>query len=98
MTSDLTPLDITSMPELAQLADEVARTGRRRVLRRGPRAVAMLTPVPRDDQTDIWSGYDPDRVRAALHASIGLLAGVDTEQLKADLRAQRAQDSAGRPA
>src|SRR5688500_482218 len=101
MTSELTPLDISGMPELAQLADEVQRTGKRRVLHRGPRPIAVLTPVPQDsrtDQADIWAGYDPDRVRQALHGSMGVLDTVDTEQLKADIRAQRAQDSAGRPA
>jgi hypothetical protein len=98
MTSELNPLDISGMPELAQLADEVQRTGQRRVLRRGPQAIAVLAPVPQESTTDIWVGYDPDRVRQALHAGIGMLAGVDTAQLKADLRAQRAQDSTGRPA
>ena len=49
------------------------------------------------DQRDIWATYDPDRARAALKASAGALRGIDIEQLKADLAAQRQQDSPGRP-
>lgn len=46
----------------------------------------------------LFAGYDPQRVRAALRESAGALRGVDTEGLKRELRAQRAQDSQGRPA
>ena len=42
-------------------------------------------------------GYDPARAQAALRASAGALTGVDRDELLADVRAQRAQDSAGRP-
>lgn len=47
---------------------------------------------------DIWAGYNPVKVREALKKSAGALAGVDRKQLLADIRAQRAQDSKGRPA
>ncbi len=50
----------------------------------------------RDD--DPYAGYDPARVQAALDGAFGLLKGADTESLKRELREQRAQDSAGRPA
>lgn len=50
------------------------------------------------EMDDIFANYDPERVRAALRQSVGALAGVDTESLKRDLRAQREQDSRGRPA
>ena len=54
--------------------------------------------LERDHDDDIWANYDPDRVFQALRDSAGALAHVDTEELKADLRAQRGQDSHGRPA
>lgn len=46
MVAELPPLDITHIPELAQLADEVDRTRRPRSLRRGSRTVAVLMPPP----------------------------------------------------
>jgi hypothetical protein len=46
MASELTPIDISRMPELAHLADEVRRTNTSRVLRQGEDDVAVLMPVP----------------------------------------------------
>jgi hypothetical protein len=53
---------------------------------------------PQGRTDDIWSSYDPERVREALAQSAGALAGIDREELLADIRAQRGQDSQGRPA
>jgi hypothetical protein len=52
---------------------------------------------PQGPFEDIWATYDVARARAGLAASAGALAGVDREQLLADIRAQRGQDSVGRP-
>ena len=46
MASELTPIDISTMPEVARLAEEVHRTRRPRVLRRGTEDLAELRPVP----------------------------------------------------
>ena len=46
---------------------------------------------------DIFANYDPERVRAALRASAGAFAGIDTEALKKELLEQREQNSIGRP-
>ena len=46
----------------------------------------------------LFAGYDPRRVGDALRKSAGALEGVDVAALKRELRAQRAQDSKGRPA
>lgn len=46
---------------------------------------------------DLWRHYNADRVRKALRASAGALRGVDRDELLADIHAQRAQDSHGRP-
>jgi hypothetical protein len=46
---------------------------------------------------DIFANYDPQRALEALRASRGVLKGVDTAQLVADLAEQREQDSHGRP-
>ena len=47
---------------------------------------------------DPYRDYDPERVQASLDRLFGVLRGVDVEALKAELRAQREQDSPGRPA
>jgi hypothetical protein len=46
MASEPSPIDISAIPELARLADEVARTRRPRLLRRGNEAIAVLAPTP----------------------------------------------------
>ncbi len=40
---------------------------------------------------------DVEGARRGLHRSVGALAGVDIDDLLADLRSQRGQDSGGRP-
>ncbi len=50
------------------------------------------------ERPDIWTNYDPEKVKAAFEAARGLLAGVDIEALKRDIREARGQDSKGRPA
>lgn len=47
---------------------------------------------------DIWAGYDPARVKAALRKSAGALATVDRQKLLKDIRKERRQASKGRPA
>ncbi len=45
MASELSPIDISTIPELAQLAEEVRTTRQPRVLRRGNEDVAVLSPL-----------------------------------------------------
>jgi hypothetical protein len=57
--------------------------------------------VPVDDiQTtnDPAKNYDPQKMRAAIHAAAGTMKGVNRDELLADLRAERGQESIGRPA
>ncbi len=59
-----------------------------------------LVPVDDDIQmTDEPNApYDPQKMREAIHAAAGTMKGVDRDELLADLRAERGQDSIGRPA
>ncbi len=93
-------IDITNVPELAQLADEVRRTQEPRMLRRGSQDLALVLPVAafQANSDDIWAEYSPERARRALRASAGALVGVDLEKLLDDIRAEREQGSIGRPA
>jgi hypothetical protein len=52
--------------------------------------------VIREDD-DPFANYDPERVFEALRQSAGAFAGLDVAAFKAEIRAQRAQDSRGRP-
>ena len=45
MASELSPIDISQLPDLARLVDEVERTGKSRRIRRAGRDVAVLAPV-----------------------------------------------------
>lgn len=99
ITHNVKYIDIANTPELARLAEEVRQTQEPRMLRRGSQDVALVLPISsaRPTAQSIWAGYDPDRVRAALEASAGALAGVDLQNLLADIQAEREQASAGRP-
>ncbi len=45
MARELTPIDISDTPDLLRLAEEVAESGKPRVLRRADEDVAVLLPV-----------------------------------------------------
>jgi hypothetical protein len=83
--------------------DDVARKGRAVLVERDGlvyRLEPQLQPPPVQtaDPHNIWANYDPVKVQEAFSRAVGLLRGVDTEQLKRDLLEQREQDSTGRPA
>ncbi len=46
MAHEHAPIDITALPDLAPLVEEVRRTGQARVIRRADEDVALLTPLP----------------------------------------------------
>jgi hypothetical protein len=49
--SQLTPIDITNIPELVRIAEEVEATKKPRVLKRDNTPIAMLTPVTKKQST-----------------------------------------------
>lgn len=75
--------------------DEIARHQRAVLIEREGR-LYRVEPAP---EYDIGAGYDPEKALAALEAARkgNIFAGVDVEQLKADIKAERGQDSIGRP-
>ena len=65
MSHELLPVDITLLPELVRLVDEIERTGVGRVLVRNGEEVADLTPTSARSQTipaPRRSRKDPTRV------------------------------------
>ncbi len=54
--------------------------------------------VYRVDASETTKPYDPERMIKAIYASAGALKDVETDALLQTLRAERRQDSMGRPA
>lgn len=78
---------------------QAARTSGEPVLVDTGEGLYTLIVAPTDAAPDdFFAHYDPQAAIAGLRALQDALAGVDREQLLDDLRAQRAQASAGRPA
>ncbi len=101
--TDPTPLDITNIPELRQLVEEMRASKQPRLLKQDRVSVALLLPLgttlkqqPPATQEEIWTGYDAGKVRTALAQSAGILAGVNRESLLTDIRNQRSQESTHR--
>jgi hypothetical protein len=100
-----THIDISDVPALLQLAEEVRSSNCPIVLHRGAEELAVLLPRRRRtahvpalaDPDDIWAGYNPERVQQALLESAGALKGLDRDTFLADLKEQGQQDSSGRP-
>jgi hypothetical protein len=61
MAREAAPVDISTMPDLTRLAEEVARTRQPRVLRHGDTDLAVLspTPSPRRRRTQPLTTEDP---------------------------------------
>lgn len=59
MAHELTPIDVSTLPELARLADEVQRTRTPRVLRRDDQDLAIVMPARAPAQTDIGPTVRP---------------------------------------
>jgi hypothetical protein len=78
--------------------DEVAERQEPILVQRGGR-LYRLAPAAADRTDDIWANYDPQEVWQAWEAAreARIFEGVDVEQLKADIKAARGQDSIGRP-
>ncbi len=88
MVRELNPIDITSMPELDRLAEEVNRTGRPRRLRRGTEDIAVL--IPAAPRTPRRRARQPSRADIdAFLSSAGSWKDADTDKLVADIYESR---------
>src|SRR5947209_907601 len=101
---DPTPIDITNIPELRHLVEEMRASKQPRLLKQDRESVALLMPLGTTlkhqqpaTQEDIWTDYNAGKVRIALAQSAGTLAGVNRESLLTDIRNQRSQESTHRP-
>jgi hypothetical protein len=94
--TNITPLDITYIPELRHLVEEMRESKQPRLLKQDRVSVALLMPLgttvkqqPLTIKEDIWADYDAGKVRTALAQSAGTLVGVNTKSLLADIRNER---------
>jgi hypothetical protein len=83
MSTKLTPIDISNMPDLLDLVEEVEETKKPRELKLDDKVVAVLSPVltrgknsPKPTNVDYqkslaaigsWSDLDPDELIANIH-------------------------------
>jgi hypothetical protein len=89
MTREAIPIDVSAMPELARIAEDVASTRTPRVLTRGDEEIAVLYPVSPRRRRGAKPVTDED-IEAALAASwVGL---VDPDALKRQLDEARSDD------
>lgn len=89
MVREAAPIDISTMPDLARLADEVARTRRPRVLHRDNKAVAVLMPTQRTPRRRKGKTLTPEQ-REAVLSTFGAWKGhIDAEQFKREIKAAR---------
>jgi hypothetical protein len=80
-------IDVRDLPELEKLAEEVRRTGERRVLRRGDEDLAMIVPVPRPRRSRRREKTEAE-IEAFLSAA-GSWKDVDTDKLIEEIYADR---------
>ena len=96
MNTHVTPIDISNNPELMRLAEEVARTKKPRELMRDRETVAILMPAttkqtPRKKRTKTKADYE------AFRSAAGGWNDVDTDQLMADIYADRRRSNSRPP-
>jgi hypothetical protein len=98
MNKYITPIDITTIPELQRIVEEMKNTKQPRLLKQNSETVAMLMPmgtVLEKSTEDIWEDYNPKKVRFALKQSTGTLEGVNRKQLLEDIAHERTQEIHG---
>ena len=85
--------------QLATLVRSAAETGEPLYIHADGEVFKVSIDKPmglRHEREDPWKDYDPEKVREALRRSRGLFAGIDTDQLKKDILADRGHDPSTR--
>src|SRR5687768_6853479 len=90
MVLEATRLDVSTMPDLARLAEEVAQSGRTLVLQHGDRDLAVLMPAGSHKRKHQKIRTLTAEQREAFLSSAGGWVGVvDADQFKHDMEAAR---------
>jgi hypothetical protein len=91
MSTNPTPIDISQMPELLNLVEEVEATNTPRALKRDNKVVAVLSPVEKQKKKTPRQ----TKIQQSL-AAIGSWSDIDADKVIADIERWRAEGS--RPA
>ncbi len=91
MAREAAAVDISTMPDLVRLAEEVARTGTPRVLRRGDTDIAILSPAKPKHRFKGKRVTEED-IAAAL-ATFGTWKDLDAEKFLRELDEARSDNS-----
>jgi len=86
-------IDISDVPDILRLAEEVRRAGEPRVLRRDGEDLAMVVPMPHPRKTRLKKPTAEDY--AAFRSAVGSWADIDTDKLIEDI--YRARGEGTRP-
>lgn len=89
MAEHAKPIDISDIPELLQLAEEVHRSHEPRVLRRNTEDLAMVVPLPGTKKADRHARAKTEADIEAFHAAAGSWVDVDTDKLIENIYATR---------
>ncbi len=92
---NLTPIDISNIPELVRIAEEVNNTKKSRVLTVSRRTLAVLMPVETAGTSKEKRGKTKADYEASL-AALGSWSDLDSDPLIADV--YRARGEGSRPA
>jgi hypothetical protein len=88
MASDPQPIDFEDFAaHLSEVFEEVKVNHRPILVERD----GALYRLEQQEPAELWAEYDPHRVRRGIRRTSGIFAGVDTQQLLADIHAQREQ-------
>lgn len=96
MSSHQKTIRVLPDSELSLTLKAAQTTGTPVVVDTGERLYTLFV-TQMEPAEDVFAHYDPQAAIAGLRALDDALAGVDREQLLRDVRAQRVQDSLGRP-
>ncbi len=89
MARELTPIDISNTPDLLRLAEEVAESGKPRVLRRADEDVAVLLPIKKPAPRRRTGRKKTTEDYAAFRSSAGGWKDVDVDTLLEDIYESR---------
>jgi hypothetical protein len=90
MAKETLPLDISNTPELVRLAEEVARTGTARLLRRNHESLAVLSPLRAPGPRRRRAKTEADL--AAFRAAAGAWSDLDLDRFLEHIDASRRVD------
>jgi hypothetical protein len=88
MARELRSIDVSQIPELLRIAEEVGSSGEARILRRDDEDLAVVLPMARVPRRRSRGTKTKDDMQA-FRASAGSWSDVDTDKLVADIYESR---------